>query len=83
MGVARIVENGRGVGARITRARKFRNRKSSPLIKSRSLLTLGAHAQEGYGTCLVCVCVCVSVCYHSSGNIGRFYAENEVRRGLS
>ena len=21
-------------------------------------LTLGAHAQEGYGTCLVCVCVC-------------------------
>ena len=27
-------------------------------------LTLGAHAQEGYGTCLVCayVCVCVSVC---------------------
>ena len=28
-------------------------------------LTLGAHAQEGYGTCLVyvsvCVCVCVSV----------------------
>ena len=24
------------------------------------LLTLGAHAQEGYGTCLVCVCV--SVC---------------------
>ena len=28
------------------------------------LLTLGAHAQKGYGTCLVCVClcVCVSVC---------------------
>ena len=24
-------------------------------------LTLGAHAQEGYGTCLVCVCVCVCV----------------------
>ena len=28
-----------------------------------TLLTLGAHAQEGYGTCLVCVCmsVCLSV----------------------
>ena len=26
------------------------------------LLTLGAHAQKGYGTCLVCVCVCVFVC---------------------
>ena len=26
------------------------------------LLTLGVHAQEGYGTCLVCVCVCLSVC---------------------
>ena len=25
------------------------------------LLTLGAHAQEGYGS-WVCVCVCVSVC---------------------
>ena len=28
------------------------------------LLTLGAHAQEGYGSCLVCLCVCLSVCYH-------------------
>ena len=26
----------------------------------------------------VCLSVCVSVCYHSSGNIGRFYAENDV-----
>ena len=47
------------------------------------LLTLGAHAQEGYGIFLVCV----SVCYHSIGNIHRFYAENEihvhVRRDLS
>ena len=25
------------------------------------LLTLGAHAQEGYCSCLVCVCVCLSV----------------------
>ena len=24
------------------------------------LLTLGAHAQKGYGTCLVCVSVCLS-----------------------
>ena len=36
------------------------------------LLTLGVHALEGYGSCLVClcvcvcVCVCVSVCYRSS-----------------
>ena len=29
------------------------------------------------------VYVCLFVGYHSSGNIGRFYAENEVRRGLS
>ena len=29
---------------------------------SYALLTLGAHAQKGYGTCLVCVSVCVSVC---------------------
>ena len=28
-------------------------------------LTLGAHAQEGYGS-WVCVCVCVSVCCHIS-----------------
>ena len=27
-----------------------------------TVLTLGAHAQEGYCSCLVCVCVCVSVC---------------------
>ena len=27
-----------------------------------SLLTLGAHAQEGYGSCPVCVSVCVCVC---------------------
>ena len=46
-------------------------------------LTLGAHAQEGYGSCLVCLCVCVSVSYHSIGNIRRFYAEKEVRTGLS
>ena len=25
-------------------------------------LTLGAHAQEGYGTCPVCLFVCLSVC---------------------
>ena len=25
-------------------------------------LTVGTHAQEGYGTCLVCVSVCLSVC---------------------
>ena len=26
------------------------------------ILSLGAHAQEGYGTCLVCLSVCLSVC---------------------
>ena len=26
------------------------------------LLTLGAHAPEGYGSCPVCVCVSVCVC---------------------
>ena len=26
------------------------------------LLTLGAHAPEGYGSCPVCVCLCVCVC---------------------
>ena len=26
------------------------------------LLTLGAHAQEGYGSCRVCLSVCVCVC---------------------
>ena len=32
---------------------------------------------------LSCLCVCVSVCYHSSANIARFYAQRKVRRGLS
>ena len=39
------------------------------------LLTLSAHAQEGYGTCLVCVCVC----NNSSVNIVRFYVPSKVR----
>ena len=49
-------------------------------------LTLGAHAKEGYGTCLVyvsvcvcvCMCVCLSVCYNSSVNIVRFYIPSKV-----
>ena len=56
-----------------------------------SLLILGAHAQEGYGTCLVCLyacmyvctyvcmCVCVYVCYNSSINIVRFSMPSKVR----
>ena len=37
-----------------------------------------------YLSCVyVCLCVCVSVCYHSIGNICRFYAQNEVHSGLS
>ena len=27
-----------------------------------TLLTLGTHAQEGYGSCLVCLSVCLCVC---------------------
>ena len=46
------------------------------------LLTLGAHAQEGYGTCLVCLSVCLSVCYHSSGDLVRFNARSKVRGGF-
>ena len=55
------------------------------LLLKTILITLGAHAQEGYCSCLVCVCVCVcvSVCYNSSGNTARFYAQNDVCRGLS
>ena len=35
-----------------------------------SLLTLGAHAQRGYSSCLVCVCVsvCMSVRTRYSGS---------------
>ena len=51
-----------------------------------TLLTLGVHAQEDYGTCLVClsVClfVCVSVCYHSSGDLIHFNAQSKVHGGL-
>ena len=36
-------------------------------------ITLGAHAQEGYGVCLfVCLSVCLSVCYHLIVDIVRF-----------
>ena len=37
-------------------------------------LTLGAHAQEGYSTCFVCL----SVCYHSSGGVVYFYDQTTV-----
>ena len=46
------------------------------------LLTLGAHAQEGYGACVVCLSVCLSVCYHLVVNIIRFYGLSKVRTGL-
>ena len=32
------------------------------IILSDASLTLGAHAQEGFGTCPVCLSVCLSVC---------------------
>ena len=41
-------------------------------------LTLGAHAQEGYDTCPVCLFVCVSVCYHLVVNIVCFYGLSKV-----
>ena len=31
------------------------------------VITLGAHAPEGYSTCPVCLCVCVCVCFPYSG----------------
>ena len=52
------------------------------------------HAQEGYSTCLVCVCGggggggggvdgFVSVCYNSSAHSIRLNAQNKVSRGLA
>ena len=38
-------------------------------------LTLGAHAQEGYGTCPVCL----SVCYHLMVDIIHFYGLTKAR----
>ena len=35
-------------------------------IEPLTLLTLGAHAPEGYGSCPVCVSVCLSVCLSES-----------------
>ena len=51
-----------------------------------SFLTLSAHAdahaQEDYGTCLVCLCVFLSVCSHTSVNIVHFYSVNKVCTAL-
>ena len=44
--------------------------------------TLGAHAQEGYGTCPVCLSVCLSVCYHLIVDIVRFYGLTKVCKVL-
>ena len=43
-----------------------------------ALLTLGVHAQEGYGTCPVCL----FVCYHLIVDIVRFYGLPKVRAAL-
>ena len=40
----------------------LRERESYPFYLDGHQLTLGAHTQEGYGSCLVCVCVCVRMC---------------------
>ena len=37
------------------------------------LLTLGAHAHEGYSTQFVCLFVCLSVCYQSPAFFSRLY----------
>ena len=54
----------------------------APVSQAHSLLTLGAHAQEGYGTCpaclFVCLFVCLSVCYHLIVDIVRFYGLPKV-----
>ena len=52
---------------------------------ARNELTLGAHAQEGYGTCLVWVggWVCVYVCYSPSAHSARLDAQSKVRTGFS
>ena len=35
--------------------------RSFQLLTLLTILTLGMHAQEGYGTCLVCVCLSVGI----------------------
>ena len=37
------------------------------------LLTLGAHAHEGYSTLFACLLVCLSVCYQSAGLFSSLY----------
>ena len=43
------------------------------------LLTLGAHAPEGYGSCPVCVSVCLSVCL----SVGNLNLGTGASRGLN
>ena len=47
---------------------------------SSALVTLGVHAQEGYSTCLVCVCLSVTTL---SATSVVSTLKNEVCRGLS
>ena len=47
-----------------------------------AFLTLSARAQEGYGTCLVCLFVCLSVCYHLIVDIVHFYGLSKVHTAL-
>ena len=54
----------------------------SPILGSYRLLTLGAHAQEGYGTCPVCLFVCLCVCYHLIADMVRFYCLPKARAAL-
>ena len=39
-------------------------------------LTHGTHAQEGYGTCLVCTCVCVCMCGGGGGVVCLFQCQH-------
>ena len=50
-----------------------------------TLLTLGAHAPEGYGSCpvCVCVCVCVSVCVCVCVSVRNLNLGTGASRGLN
>ena len=50
---------------------------------SSDLLTLGAHAPEGYGSCPVCVSVCVCVCVCVCVSVCNLNLGTGASRGLN
>ena len=48
-----------------------------------TLLTLGAHAPEGYGSCPVCVSVCLSVCLSVCVSVRILNLGTGASRGLN